>query len=70
MYQNSNAIKNNAKVVVVTGSSKGIGKAIAKEFAKNGYSIVINARDEEELNQTYNEIQKPSQKITIKFSRL
>jgi NAD(P)-dependent dehydrogenase (short-subunit alcohol dehydrogenase family) len=34
---------NNSKVVVITGSSKGIGKAIAKEFAKNGYSIVLNS---------------------------
>jgi NAD(P)-dependent dehydrogenase (short-subunit alcohol dehydrogenase family) len=56
MYQNGNAIKNNAKVAVITGSSRGIGKAIAKEFAKNGYSIVINARDEGELDQTFNEI--------------
>jgi NAD(P)-dependent dehydrogenase (short-subunit alcohol dehydrogenase family) len=33
------------KVAVVTGSSKGIGKAIAIEFAKEGYKIVLNARD-------------------------
>jgi 3-oxoacyl-[acyl-carrier protein] reductase len=37
------------KVAVVTGSSKGIGKAIALEFAKEGYKIVLNARDENEL---------------------
>jgi glucose 1-dehydrogenase len=42
-------INNDGKVVVVTGSSKGIGKAIAMEFAKTGYSAVINARNEEEL---------------------
>jgi glucose 1-dehydrogenase len=50
--------KNNGRVVVVTGSSKGIGKAIAKEFAKNGYSVVLNARDEEELNQASKEIEE------------
>ena len=34
------------RVAVITGSSRGIGKAIAKEFAKNNYSILLNARDE------------------------
>jgi NAD(P)-dependent dehydrogenase (short-subunit alcohol dehydrogenase family) len=34
--------KDNNKVAIVTGSSKGIGKAIATEFAKAGYSVVIN----------------------------
>ena len=44
------------KVVLVTGSSRGIGKAIAKEFAKNNYSILLNARDEKELIETVEEI--------------
>lgn len=51
-------VKYNDKVVVVTGSSRGIGKAIAKEFAKNGYSVVLNARDEEELKQASKEIEE------------
>jgi glucose 1-dehydrogenase len=58
MYMSVNiGDKYNDKVVVVTGSSRGIGKAIAKEFAKNGYSVVLNARDEEELKQASKEIE-------------
>lgn len=32
------------KTVIITGSSRGIGKAIAEEFAKQGANIVLNAR--------------------------
>ena len=46
------------KVAVVTGSSKGIGKAIAVEFAKEGYKIVLNARDENELSEAVNDVRK------------
>lgn len=31
-----------SKVVLITGASRGIGKSIAIEYAKNGYNIVIN----------------------------
>ncbi len=30
------------KVVLVTGSSRGIGKATIVEFASKGYNVVIN----------------------------
>jgi glucose 1-dehydrogenase len=56
---------NQKRVVVITGSSRGIGKAIAKEFAKNNYSVLLNARDEKELIETVqeikNEISDPNQ---------
>ena len=46
------------RVAVVTGSSKGIGKAIAKQFANAGYSVVINARNEEELKRAAEDISR------------
>ena len=49
---------NKERIAVVTGSSKGIGKAIAMEFAKVGYSVIINARNEEELKQAAEDISK------------
>jgi NAD(P)-dependent dehydrogenase (short-subunit alcohol dehydrogenase family) len=52
-YSSSN---NERRVAVVTGSSKGIEKAIAMEFANAGYSVIINARNEEELKQAAEDI--------------
>ncbi|HYA83960.1 MAG TPA: hypothetical protein VEH06_11000 [Candidatus Bathyarchaeia archaeon] len=39
------------RVVVATGSSRRIGKSIAEEFVQNGYCVVVNSRDEEDLNR-------------------
>ena len=44
------------KTAVITGSSRGIGKAIAEEFAKNGYHVILNAsKSVDELNAAYDE---------------
>lgn len=46
------------KTVLVTGASRGIGKAIAVKFAKKGYNVVINcAHREQELLQAQKEIE-------------
>lgn len=45
------------KVAVITGSSRGIGKAIAIELAKKGAFIVLNGRDSERLAETEKDIQ-------------
>lgn len=46
------------KVVLVTGATRGIGKQIAISFAKEGYNIALNFREENEsLLNTKKEIE-------------
>ena len=40
------------QVALVTGASRGIGRAIAAEFAKEGASVVVAGRDEASLAET------------------
>src|ERR1700730_6307498 len=46
------------KVVLVTGASRGIGKAIAAAFAAEGSLVVLNARNQQELERVALEIQQ------------
>ena len=46
------------KTLVITGASKGIGKAIAREFANLGMNLAIGARNKELLVDAGNEISK------------
>jgi len=45
------------KVVIVTGGSSGMGKAMAKKFAEEGAFVVITGRNNERLEQTKKEIE-------------
>ncbi|GAA6623144.1 SDR family NAD(P)-dependent oxidoreductase [Scytonema sp. NUACC26] len=44
------------KTVIITGATQGIGKATAILFARNGYNIVLAARQKERLEATASEI--------------
>ena len=46
------------KVVIITGASSGIGLASAKEFAAQGYCVVLAARNIGKLNSVVSELQK------------
>lgn len=46
------------KTILITGSSRGIGKAIALLASKNGWEVIIHGRtDSDELNKTHLEIE-------------
>jgi dehydrogenase/reductase SDR family member 7B len=44
------------KVVIITGGTSGIGKALAHEFGRKGSKIVITGRRQEELEKTIHEL--------------
>ena len=45
----------NNKTALITGASKGIGKAIAQSMAKEGCNLVITARSEDKLSEVKTE---------------
>jgi short-subunit dehydrogenase len=52
--------------VIITGASKGIGKAIADIFAANGHTLFITSRGELALYKTMEELQTKYPAATIK----
>jgi len=45
------------QTAIVTGASKGIGKAVAKRFAREGANVVTNSRSLERARATAEEIE-------------
>jgi 3-oxoacyl-[acyl-carrier protein] reductase len=54
------------RVAVVTGASRGIGKAVAQRLAKEGRHVVLMARSEGPLNDLKTEIEASGGKATAK----
>lgn len=44
------------KVIIITGGSSGIGKALAFEFGKHGSKILITGRNQQNLDNTISEL--------------
>ncbi|WP_018336362.1 SDR family oxidoreductase [Butyricimonas synergistica] len=51
------------KVVIITGASSGIGKALVYEFAKRGAKIVMGARNMEELKKIEDDLKSQGTEI-------
>src|ERR1044072_2348630 len=52
------AIDLSNKIALVTGGTKGIGRAIAGSLIKAGARVVITARNEEEIDRKVSELKK------------
>lgn len=55
------------KVVIITGGSSGIGKALAEKFGQEGSKVLITGRREDELQATVHELRQKG--ITIQGFR-
>lgn len=55
----------NGKVVVITGSSRGIGRETARLLSKRGARVVLNGRNLEKLRATAHELYREGCEITF-----
>lgn len=55
------------KSVIVTAASKGLGKAAALEFAREGAKVLISSRSEEALQKTVDEIKDTTGNTNIDY---
>lgn len=54
--------------IVITGASRGIGRAIAEKFAANGYSLFLCSRHEESLTALSNYLSEKNPGVEIHFT--
>jgi 3-oxoacyl-[acyl-carrier protein] reductase len=51
------------RVALVTGASRGIGRAIAEQLLDDGFDLTISARKPDTLEQAANEILRPGRRV-------
>ncbi|MDC2172607.1 SDR family NAD(P)-dependent oxidoreductase [Bacteroides thetaiotaomicron] len=56
-----------SKIILVTGSSDGIGKETAKTLAKQGHTIIMHGRNPEKTKAAYEEVKKESGNDKVKY---
>lgn len=57
-YYNCKKIQVRNKVVIITGASSGIGKALAYEFSRHGSKVVLGARNYDKLSEITDDIKQ------------
>ena len=56
----------NQKIAIVTGAGRGIGRAIAQGYAREGATVAAVSRTESELKSLVSEIEKAGGTITMR----
>lgn len=59
--------KSSQHQIIITGASKGIGRAIAEAYASEGNNLLLCARNEKVLGETANQIQQKYPAAALKF---
>ena len=54
------------KTVLITGATSGIGKACACKFAKEGWNLILNARDTSKLEKLIYELEMECPKLVTR----
>ncbi|MUN38500.1 SDR family NAD(P)-dependent oxidoreductase [Actinomadura litoris] len=52
-------------IVLVTGANKGIGRAVAEEFAARGHTVLVGSRDPERGSRTVDELRMPGRDVRL-----
>lgn len=55
----------NSKVIAITGGTAGIGRAIAQKFAREGWSVALSARTEEDLEEMHRDLLKINPDVEV-----
>lgn len=64
--ENKTNNKTNNKTILITGASRGLGRAIAKKFSQNNYNVIINYNNsEKEALELQKELEKNNVKTII-----
>ena len=58
------------RVAIVTGSSRGIGRACAESLLKEGASVVVTGRDQASLDRCSGELAKSGEGLSTFISQV
>lgn len=56
------------KVAVITGSTRGLGLAIAQAYAREGAAVMLSGRSERELEQDVSTLREQGRKVSYRIT--